>query len=79
MANIQCLFSGIALSWFLRTVERYKNGWSAFVSALKKQISSLNTAYYAQIEAHVLKTNQTENVHQYALKVQQLVEKRLVK
>ena len=35
MAYIQCSLSGIALSWFLRLHESYKNDWSAFVLHLK--------------------------------------------
>ena len=75
MAYIQCSLSGIALSWFLRLHESYKNDWSAFVSAFKKQFSSQKTAYYAQVEAQALTKKDTENVRHYALKVQQLVEK----
>ena len=75
MAYIQCSLSGIALSWFLRLHESYKNDWSAFVSAFKKQFSSQKTAYYAQVEAQALTKKDTESVRHYALKVQQLVEK----
>ena len=62
MAYIECSLSGIALSWFLRLHESYKNDWSAFVSAFKKQCSSQNTAYYAQGEAQALTKTDTENV-----------------
>ena len=48
---------------------------SAFVSAFKKQFSSLKTAHYAHIEAQVLTIEKTKNVRLCALKVQQLVDK----
>ena len=51
-ACIQCFLSGIALRWFLRLHESYKNDSSAFLSSFKKQFSAQKTAYYAQIEAH---------------------------
>ena len=54
MAQIQSSLSEIALGWFLRLNESYKNYWSASVSAFKKQFSSQKTAYYAQVEAQVV-------------------------
>ena len=36
----QCSFSGIVIGWFLRSHESYKNDWSPFVSAYKKQFCS---------------------------------------
>ena len=36
MAYIQCSLTENASSWFLRLQEKYKNYWSAFVSAFKK-------------------------------------------
>ena len=75
MAYIQCSSSGVALGWFLRLHESYKNDWSTLVSAFKKQFSSQKTAYYAQVEAQALMKKDTQSVRHYAMKVQQLVEK----
>ena len=49
MAYIQCSLSGIASGWFLRLHESYKNDWSAFVSAFKKQFVSLKNACLTSI------------------------------
>ena len=35
LAHIECFSSGIALNWFLKTFESYKNDRFVFVSALK--------------------------------------------
>ena len=76
MAYIQCSLSGIALSWFLQLHEKYeKNELSAFESAFKKQFFSKKTAHYAQVETQTLMEKETENVHFFDLKVQQIVER----
>ena len=51
MAFIQCSLTGTALSWYIRLNDTYKHDWHAFVQAFKKQFSSQNNAYYAQVEA----------------------------
>ena len=53
----------------------YKQDWSAFVQAFKKQFSSQKNAYYAQVEALTLVKKDIETVRHFALKVQRLVEK----
>ena len=50
MVFIQCSLNGTALSWYLRLNDTYKQDWSAFVQAFKKQFSSQNKAYCAQVE-----------------------------
>ena len=37
MAYVQCLLLLTAFNWILQLLESYKNDWSAFVSAFKKQ------------------------------------------
>ena len=49
-AYIHYSSSGIALSWFLRLRETYKNDCSAFVSPFKKPINAQKNAYYAHVE-----------------------------
>ena len=75
MAFIQCSLTGTALSWYIRLNDTYKHDWHAFVQAFKKQFSSQKNAYYAQVEALNLTKKDNETVRQFALKVQQLVEK----
>ena len=75
MAFIQCSLTGTALSWYIRLNDTYKQDWSAFVRAFKKQVSSQKNAYYAQVEALTLVKKDKETVHHFALNVQQLVEK----
>ena len=48
MAYLESYLSGIAVNWFLRLHDSYKNDCSSFVSALKKQFFSQKTAFYAQ-------------------------------
>ena len=55
--------------------DTYKQDWSAFVQAFKKQFSSQKNAYYAQVEALTLAKKDNEPVRHFVLKVQQLVEK----
>ena len=75
MAFIQCSLTDTALSWYIRLHDSYKQDWSAFVQTFRKQFSSQENAYYAQLEAliHVKKDNETLRI--FALKDQQLVEK----
>ena len=75
MAFIRCFLTGTALSWYIRLIDTYKQDWHAFVQAFKKQFSSQNNAYYAQVEALNLSKKDNETVRHFALKVQQLVEK----
>ena len=75
MAFIQCSLTETALSWFIRLNDTYKQDWHVFVQAFKKQFSSQNNAYYAQVEALNLSKKDNETVPHFALKVQQLVEK----
>ena len=75
MAFIQCSLTGTALSWYICLNDTYKQEWSAFVQAFKKQFSSQKNAYYEQVEALTLVKNDNETVRHFALKVQQLVEK----
>ena len=75
MAFIQCSFTGTALSWYIRLNDTYKQDWHAFVQAFKKQFSSQKNAYYAQVEALNLSKKDNETVRNFALKVQQIVEK----
>ena len=75
MAFIQCSLTGTALSWYIRLNDTYKQDWHAFVQAFKKQFSSQNNAYYAQVETLNLSKKENETVRHFALKVQQLVEK----
>ena len=51
MAFKKCSLTGTALSWYIRLNDTYKEDWSAFVQAFKKQYSSQKKAYYAQVEA----------------------------
>ena len=53
MAFIQCSLTGSTLSWDIRLNDTYKQDWSVFVQAFKKQFSQRN-AYYAQVEALTL-------------------------
>ena len=48
---IQCSVTGTPLSWYVRLNDIYKQDWSAFVQAFKKQIFSQMNAYYARVEA----------------------------
>ena len=75
MAFKQCSLTGTALSWYIRLNDTYKQDWHAFVQAFKKQVSSQNKAYYAQVEALNLSKRDNETVRHFALKVLQLVEK----
>ena len=75
MAFIQCSLTGTALSWYIRLNDTFKQDWHAFVQAFKKQFSSQNNAYYAQVEALNLSKKDNETVRHFALNVQQLVEK----
>ena len=75
MAFIQCSLTGTSLSWYIRLNDTYKQDWHAFVQAFKKQFSSQKNAYYAQVEALNLSKKDNESVRNFALKVQQLVEK----
>ena len=75
MTFIQCSLTGTALSWYNRLNDTYKQDWHAFVQAFKKQFSSQRKAYYAQVEALSLVKKDNETDRQFALKVQQLVEK----
>ena len=59
----------------MRLHESYKNDWSTFVSAFKKEFSSQKTLHYAQVEAQALTKNETKYLRHYLLDVQQLVEK----
>ena len=72
---LQCSLTGTALSWYIRLTDTYKQDWHAFLHAFKKQFSSQTNAYYAQGEALSLVKKDNETVRQFALKVQQLVEK----
>ena len=54
MAFIQCSLTGTAPSWYIRLNDTYKQDWSAFVQAFKKQYSSQKNAYYAQVKALTL-------------------------
>ena len=75
MVFIQCSLTGTALSWYIRLNDTYKQDWSAFVQAFKKQFSSQKNAYYAQVEALTLVKKDNGKISHFALKVQQLVEK----
>ena len=75
MAFIQCSLTGTALSWYIRLNDTDKHDWHAFVQAFKKQFSSQKNAYYAQVEALNLTKKDNETVRDFALTVQQLVEK----
>ena len=75
MAFIQRSLTGRVLSWYIRLHDSYKQDWSAFVQAFKKQFSSQKNAYYAQVEALTLVKKDNETVRHFALKVQQLIEK----
>ena len=74
-AFIQCSLTGTALSWYIRLNDTYKQDWSAYVQAIRKQFSSQKNAYYAQVEALNLVEKEVETVRHFALKSQQLVEK----
>ena len=71
---LQCSLTGTVLSWYIRLIDTYKQDWSAFVQAFKKQFSSQENAYYAQVEALTLVKKDNETVRHFALKVRQLVE-----
>ena len=75
MSFIQCSLTGTALSWYIRLNDTYKHDWHAFVQVFKKQFSSHQNAYYAQVEALNLTKKDNETVRHFALKVQQLVQK----
>ena len=75
MAFIQRSLTGTALSWYIRLNDTYKQDWHAFVQAFKRQFSSQENAYYAQVEALNLSEKDNETIRYFALKVQQLVEK----
>ena len=74
MAFIQCSLTGTALSWYIRLNDTYKQDWSAFVQAFKKQFSSQRNAYYAQVEALTLVKKDNETVRHFAFKIHQPVE-----
>ena len=61
-AFIQCSLTGTALSWYIRLNDTYKQDWSAYVQAFKKNFSSPRNANYAQ----VLNLVEMEIVKQYA-------------
>ena len=44
MVFIQCSLAGIALSWFIRLNDTYKQDWHDFVQAFEKQFSSQKNA-----------------------------------
>ena len=75
MAFIQCSLTGTALSWSICLNDTYKQDWHAFVQSFKKQFSSQQNAYYAQVEALNLNKKDIETVRHFVPKVQQLVEK----
>ena len=75
MAYIQCSLTGTALDWYTNLHISYKQQWNSFVQLFKKQFSSQNTAYYAQVEAMSLMKKDNETVRHFALRVQQLVER----
>ena len=75
MAFIQCSLTGTALSWYIRLHDTYKQDWTAFVQAFKKQFSSPKIAHYTQVEALNLVRKDNGAVRHFALKVQQIVEK----
>ena len=75
MAFIQCSLTGTALSWYICLYDTYKQDWSAFVQAFKKQFSSQKNTYYAQVETLTLVKKDNETVRSFVPKVQQLVEK----
>ena len=75
MAFIQSSLTGTALSWYIRLNDTYKQDWSAFVQAFKKQSFFQKNAYLVQVEALTLVTKDKETVCHFAPKVQQLVEK----
>ena len=62
-AYTQCYLSKVAIRWFLRLHESYKNDWSAFVSAFKKQFSSQKTACFAQVESQAFRRKENGNVN----------------
>ena len=64
MAFMQCSLTGTALSWYILSIDTYKQDCSAFIQAFKKQLSSQRRAYYAQIEALILvkKTRKQFNI-----------------
>ena len=64
MAFIQCSLTGIALSWYIRLNDTYKQDWHAFVQAFKKQFSSQKNAYYALLKPSIYPKKTTE---QYAI------------
>ena len=75
MAFIQCSLTGTALSWYICLNDTYKQDYSAFVQAFKKQLSFQKNAYYAQVEALTLVKKDIETIRHFAFKVQRLVEK----
>ena len=75
MAYIQCSLTGTALDWYTNLHISYKQQWNSFVQLFKKQFSSQQTAYYAQVEAMSLMKKDNETVRHFALRVQQLVKK----
>ena len=75
MAFIHCSLTCTAFCWYIRLNYTYKQDWSAFVQAIKKQFSSQKNAYYAPVEALTLVKKDNETVWHFALKVQKLVEK----
>ena len=74
MAFLQCSLIGTALDWYTNLHMSSKQQWNSFVQLFKK-ISSLKTAYYAQVEAMSLMKKDNETVRHFALRVQQLVKK----
>ena len=68
MAFIQCSLTGKDLSWYIRLNDTYKQDWSVFVQALKKQFSSQINSCYAQVEAIPLVEKDSKTVRHFALK-----------
>ena len=73
MASLECSLTGTALGWYTRLNDPYKRDWSAFLQAFKKQLTSQKHAHYAQVEVIILVKKDNETVHQFALKIQQLI------
>ena len=77
MAYTQCSLSGFASSWFLRLHKCYKKRLICPCVCIRKALFFTGKCTYAQVEAQDLTEKETRNVHQYVLKVQQLVEEGL--
>ena len=53
----------------------HKQQWNSFVQLFKKQFSSQKTAYYSHVKAMSPMKKDNETIRNFALRVQQLVEK----